>query len=210
MKKARILLGDDHPVFAQGSRTNLEERYEIVGIAVDGRALVEAALSLNPDLILLDISMPLLSGIEAARRIKASLPEVKLLFFTMHSEAAYVQAAFESGAGGYLLKSATPEELLSAVQEVLRGHIYISSSLSRHWGHLRNPNQFAQLSSAQPARTRGSPTYRGRPVRQRNRYPSKHFCQNGCIPQGEYQAKARSKNHCRVNPGCNRQRRPLA
>ena len=146
MNKARILLGDDHPVFAQGSRANLEKRHEIVGIVSDGRALVEAALSLKPDLILLDISMPLLSGIEAARRIKGSLPGAKLLFFTMHTERAYLRAAFEAGGTGYLLKSASPEDLLTAVQRVLDGHTYVSKELlGSPWEHFRGEDQIAQM-----------------------------------------------------------------
>ena len=114
--------------------------YQIVGVAVDGRTLVETALRLKPDLILLDISMPLLSGIEVARRVKASLPRVKLLFLTMHSERKSVQAAFEAGGTGYMLKSAGPEDLRAAVQKVLDGHIYISSELSQLWKDLRDPD----------------------------------------------------------------------
>lgn len=144
MKKARILLGDDHPPVLEGSRAFLEEGYEIVGVAVDGRTLVEAALSLKPDLVLLDISMPLLSGIEASRRIKANLPKVKLFFFTMHSERQYVQAAFEAGGTGYLLKSAGRQELLAAVKTVLDGHIYISNELSQHWRDLRDPDEIVK------------------------------------------------------------------
>jgi len=140
VKTARILLGDDHPIFAEGSRMYLAGLYQIVGVAVDGRTLVETALRLKPDLILLDISMPVLSGIEVARRVKASLPGVKLLFLTMHSEQKYVQAAFEAGGAGYLLKSARREELLAAVQKVLDGHIYISNELSQLWKDLRDPN----------------------------------------------------------------------
>jgi len=140
VKTARILLGDDHPIFAEGSRMYLAGLYQIVGVAVDGRTLVETALRLKPDLILLDISMPLLSGIEVARRVKASLPRVKLLFLTMHSERKYVQAAFEAGGTGYMLKSAGPEDLRAAVQKVLDGHIYISSELSQLWKDLRDPD----------------------------------------------------------------------
>jgi DNA-binding NarL/FixJ family response regulator len=110
----------------------------------DGRSLVETALRLKPGLILLDISMPLLSGIEAARRIKASLPEVKILFFTMHHERPYLQAAFEAGAAGYLLKSATNEELLRAVQEIQNGHLYFPKELSEHGRFLRDPDQAAK------------------------------------------------------------------
>ena len=144
VEKVRILLGDDHPLFLDGGRRLLEERYEIVGAARDGRALVETALRLKPDLVLLDISMPLLSGIEAASRIKASLPEVKVVFLTMHSEPAYLQAAFETGASGYVLKSAARQELLGAVQKVLEGNPGVSSGLSETWEHLRTPSQIAK------------------------------------------------------------------
>lgn len=144
MKKARILLGDDHPVFLDGSRALLETRYEVVGAAMDGRTLVEAALGLKPDLILLDISMPLLSGLEGARRVKESLPRVKVLFFTMHSDQTYLQAAFEAGASGYLLKSAASPELLTAVRKVLEGHIYVSSELSGYWGQFPDQDQLAK------------------------------------------------------------------
>jgi DNA-binding NarL/FixJ family response regulator len=130
MRKARILLGDDHPLVVQGSRASLEECYEIVGTAPDGQKLTEAALRLKPDLILLDISMPLLSGIEVARRVKASLPGVKLLFLTMHTDRTYLRVAFEAGGTGYLLKSAPPDDLLTAVSRVLAGHTYISNELS--------------------------------------------------------------------------------
>ncbi len=150
MKTARILLGDDHPLFSEGSRLFLAELYEIVGVAVDGRTLVDTALRLKPDLILLDISMPLLSGIEVARRVKASLPGVKLLFFTMHSERQYVQAAFEAGASGYLLKSAVRGELLRAVQAVLKGHTHVSNELSSHWGRVRDPGQIARSFQLSP------------------------------------------------------------
>jgi DNA-binding NarL/FixJ family response regulator len=144
MNNTRILLADDHPFVLLGWKTMLPKSLEIVGTVSDGRSLVEAALRLKPDLILLDVSMPLLSGIEAARRIKASFPEVKLLFLTMHLERPYVQAAFEAGASGYVLKSAEPNELVAAVQKILEGHTHISSGVSGYWGHLRDPDQIAK------------------------------------------------------------------
>lgn len=143
MKRTRILLGDDHPLFLEGGREILEERYEIVGTAVNGQALVESALRLRPDLILLDISMPLLSGIEAARRIRASLPSVKLLFLTMHSERTYLRSAFDAGGTGYVLKSARTEELLFAVQKVLDGYNYVSSELWDYGGRTGVQEQIA-------------------------------------------------------------------
>ncbi len=129
MKKARILTADDHPLVRDGCRAALAKDYEIVGTVSDGRSLMEAALRLVPDLIVLDISMPSLNGLEAARQIKAALPEVKLIFFTMHSEQSYLQAAFEAGASGYVLKSSEREVLLRGVQAVLKGQIYVPQGL---------------------------------------------------------------------------------
>ena len=134
MKRPRILLADDHVLTLEGIRAVLAPHYEIAGSVADGRALVEAALRLKPDLIVVDITMPNLSGILAARQIKKSLPGIKLLFATMHSSSAYVRAALEAGGTGYVLKSAVREELLDAVQSVLRGRIYVSPGLST--GHL--------------------------------------------------------------------------
>lgn len=130
MIRARILLADDHTLTLEGIRAVLEPHHEIAGAVADGRALVDAALRLKPDLIILDITMPLLNGIDAAVQIRKSLPEVKLLFVTMHVNPAYLEAALQAGALGYVLKSAAAEELLNAVQTVLNGRIYITPSLS--------------------------------------------------------------------------------
>jgi len=111
-------------------RSLLAPNYEIVETAPDGRALVEAALRLKPDLIVLDITMPLLNGIEAAVQIKKSLPDMKLLFITMHSTTAYLEAALEAGGTGYVLKSGLRDELPDAVRSVLVGRTYVSHGLS--------------------------------------------------------------------------------
>ena len=144
MRKARILLADDHSIVLNGVKMMLAGPYEIVGTVSDGRNLVEEAVRLKPDLILLDVSMPLLSGMEAASRIKASLPEVKLVFFTMHSQQSYLQAAFNVGAAGYVLKSASGKELLGAVQKALEGQTYVSADLSGSWGQLGHPAKAAK------------------------------------------------------------------
>jgi len=130
MKRPRILLADDHALILEGIRRVLAQHFQIVGTVEDGRTLVEAALRLKPDLIVSDITMPHLSGIDAAIQIKASLPGIKLLFVSAHSNSAYVTAAFEAGGTGYVLKSAVLEELLDAAQRVLKGRIYVSSGLS--------------------------------------------------------------------------------
>ena len=140
MKRPRILLADDHAPMLEGISAALAPHYEIVETVGDGRALVEAALRLKPDLIVVDITMPHLNGIDAAMQIKTSLPGIKLLFVTMHSSSAYVRAALEAGGTGYLLKSAVREELLDAVQSVLKGRIYISPVLTpEHLKPLQHP-----------------------------------------------------------------------
>jgi DNA-binding NarL/FixJ family response regulator len=111
-------------------RAALAPYYELAGTVTDGCALVEAALLLKPDLIVVGISTPHLSGIQAAIQIRASLPGTKLLLVTMHRSSAYVRAAFDAGGTGYVLKSAMREELLDAVQSVLSGLIYISPGVS--------------------------------------------------------------------------------
>jgi DNA-binding NarL/FixJ family response regulator len=115
----------------EGLRSLLEPHLESVGTVTDGRALVDAALKLSPDLIVLDITMPLLNGIDAAIQIRKSLPRAKLLFVTMHANPAYLEAALAAGAMGYVLKSAAREELLDAIGSVMAGRIYVSPSLSR-------------------------------------------------------------------------------
>jgi DNA-binding NarL/FixJ family response regulator len=130
MMRARILLADDHALTLTGMRAVLEPHYEIVGTVMDGHALVEAALRLLPQVIVLDIAMPLLNGIDAAVQIKKHLPAVKLLFVSMHDSPAYLASALQAGASGYVLKSAASEELLEAIDSALNGRMYVSSRLS--------------------------------------------------------------------------------
>jgi DNA-binding NarL/FixJ family response regulator len=144
MKRARILLADDHTLTLKGIRAVLEPHHEIVGTVTDGRALLAAALRLHPDLIVLDITMPLLNGVDAAIQIKKLQPEVKLLFVTMHVNPAYLEAALNAGGSGYVLKSAAGEELLDAIKSVLKGRIYITPSLSsEHLERFMDPSRAA-------------------------------------------------------------------
>jgi DNA-binding NarL/FixJ family response regulator len=130
MKPVRILLADDHTLTLEGIRAVVATHHEIVGVVADGRAVVEAALRLQPDLVVLDITMPLLNGIDAAVQIRKSQPEVKMLFVTMHVNPAYLEAALNAGGSGYVLKSAAGEELLDAIDNVMKGRLYVSPSLS--------------------------------------------------------------------------------
>jgi DNA-binding NarL/FixJ family response regulator len=144
MKRARILLADDHALTLEGIRAVLEPHHEIVGMVKDGRALLDAALRLEPDLIVLDITMPLLNGIDAAVQIKKNLPGLKLLFLTMHVNPAYLEAALNAGGTGYVLKSGAREELLEAMNSVLNGRIYVTPSLSsEHLERFTDPSRAA-------------------------------------------------------------------
>jgi DNA-binding NarL/FixJ family response regulator len=129
--KTRVLLGDDHGFILDGIRAVLQAQYEVVGQAQDGRALVDAAERLKPDVVVLDISMPLLNGFEAAHQIKKSRPQVKLIFLSQHLNPAYLRQALKVGASGYVLKSGATGELQQAISEVLRGRIYITPAFGQ-------------------------------------------------------------------------------
>jgi len=130
--KPRLLLADDHTLLLEGIRLMLEPEFELVGSVEDGRALLAAAKTLKPDVILLDISMPILNGIDAARRLRKILPSAKLIFLTMHADPDYVAEAFRAGAMGYLLKRAAASELLTAIRAVLKGNHYVSPLVTRN------------------------------------------------------------------------------
>ena len=128
MKQIRVLLGDDHVLILVGIRAALQAHFEIVGQAKDGKALVDTAQRLRPDVVILDISMPLLNGFESARQIKKALPAAKLIFLSQHLNPAYLKQALKIGASGYVLKTGATEELQKAIATVLRGQTYITPS----------------------------------------------------------------------------------
>lgn len=131
MKKPSVLMADDHSMILAGLRKLVEADYDVVGTVEDGRALVEAAQKLRPDLILLDISMPLLNGLEAARQLHALVPDSKIIFLTMHASPAYATEAFQAGAAGYLLKHSAADELSQAIKSVLQGRHYLTPLLTK-------------------------------------------------------------------------------
>ena len=124
--RPRVLLADDHTLVLEGLRRILEDKCDLVGTVEDGRTLVEAAERLRPDVILLDISMPLLNGLEAARIVRTRVPEAKIIFLTMHADPTYAREAFRAGASGYLLKRSATSELAKAISVVLRGRPYVT------------------------------------------------------------------------------------
>jgi DNA-binding NarL/FixJ family response regulator len=129
MSRPRLLLADDHRLVLDGLHGLLEREFEVVGTVEDGRALVSAARQLNPDVVLLDVSMPLLNGIDAAHRLRKNCPSCKLIFVTMHDVRAYVRAAFQAGGSGYVLKRSAFRELITAIHEVLHGGTYVSPEI---------------------------------------------------------------------------------
>jgi DNA-binding NarL/FixJ family response regulator len=110
----------------EGLRHIIEAEFDLVGTAGDGRELLDAAKKLRPDVIIADISMPTLNGIEAVKQIKKKYPGIKVVFLTMHPDLSYAAEAFESGASGYVLKHSAPDELIKAVREALNGRTYIT------------------------------------------------------------------------------------
>ena len=129
--RSRILIADDHNLIAELCKRLLETEFNVVGTVSDGRALVRAAGALKPDVVVVDIAMPVLNGIDAGQQIKEMLPAVKLIYLTMNPDAEVAAEAFRRGASGYLLKTCAASELVVAVREVLRGKTYLSPALSR-------------------------------------------------------------------------------
>lgn len=126
MSGPRVLLADDHALLLGAYEKLLAGECEIVGQVCDGRALVEAAERLKPDVVVLDISMPLLNGLEAGRQIKQHQRHVKLVYLTMNEDADLAAEAFTAGASGYLLKRSAASELITAIREVMRGRSYVT------------------------------------------------------------------------------------
>jgi DNA-binding NarL/FixJ family response regulator len=131
MRRTRILLADDHTMICAGLAKLLEPYYEVVGTVEDGRALLKAADELKPDVVLLDIGMPLLNGLDAARALRKTMPSLKLIFLTMESDSYIAAEALRAGALAYLLKTSRPSELLQAVHNAVRGVSYVTPQIGR-------------------------------------------------------------------------------
>ncbi|MGA8731831.1 MAG: response regulator transcription factor [Terracidiphilus sp.] len=128
---ARIVIADDHQLFADACKALIEPEFQVVGIVTDGRKLIAAATELKPDLIILDIYMPHLNGLDAAAQVKQKVPGVKLLFLTMTMEADVAAEAFRRGASAYILKQSAGDELLLAIRKVLQGASYLSPLVAK-------------------------------------------------------------------------------
>lgn len=126
MKKVRVLLADDHPHFPELVESLLDPGFEVVGKVADGRALFDTALDLKPDLIVMDISMPILNGIDAADALRRSGCASKIIFLTVHSDPDFVRTCLATGAFGYIVKPRVALDLIPAIREALAGHLFIS------------------------------------------------------------------------------------
>jgi DNA-binding NarL/FixJ family response regulator len=128
-KRQRFLIADDHVIFADALRLLVEKEFEVVGVVVDGRALVTEAIRLEPDVILVDVGMPLLNGFDAAQRIREKLPKVKIVFLTMQADPILAAAACSLGGSAFVLKQSAAAELMVAIEHVLHGKSYLTPQL---------------------------------------------------------------------------------
>jgi len=131
MKKAQILLADDHTLVVAALRLLLQPEFDVVGTVYDGRALLKAAAKLEPDVVVMDIGMPLLNGLDAGEQLKASHPAIKVIYLTQNQDPVYAAEAFRRGASGYLLKNSAGSELTTAIHKALEGKLYVSPLISR-------------------------------------------------------------------------------
>ncbi len=131
MRRARILLADDHRLLLEAFKKLLEPQFEVVGTARDGRVLLGAAQELKPDVIVLDIAMPQLNGLDAARRLKRMMPEVKLIFLTVNEDPDFASEAIRAGASGYVLKNSAASELFQAIEAALEGKMYVTTLIAQ-------------------------------------------------------------------------------
>lgn len=132
-RKPTVIIAEDHPLVLEGLKKLIQDECSVVGTASNGRELVSLAETVSPDIILLDVSMPILNGIEAARKIKASKPEIRVIFVTMQLSRDYIRAAFEAGASGYVPKQAAPSELVAAIRSVSEGEFFLSPTASERF-----------------------------------------------------------------------------
>lgn len=149
-KQITVLLADDHPLVQDGIRTRLEEveDIEVIGVANDGKELLEKAELLKPDLIIADISMPYINGLEATRILSKSHPNIKVLILTMHDNREYMQNAIDSGAKGYILKDQPANEMIEAVRSIHRGEQHFCSSADDVLSNQKSPNKLTKREQA--------------------------------------------------------------
>jgi DNA-binding NarL/FixJ family response regulator len=149
MKRTRVILADDHTLMLEALKNMLEPEFEVVGLFADGLELVEGAAALDPNVIVLDVGMPNMNGLLAGRRLKNSVPRVKLIYLTMNHDPDVAAEAFRLGASGFLVKNSAASELVRAIREVVRGGSYVTplmtcdmvGSFVQNFKHMKEPHQ---------------------------------------------------------------------
>ena len=136
-RRCRVLIADDHKLMAELCKEFLEPEFDVIGTVGDGRELLRTAVKLEPDVVLLDIGMPILNGLDAGKQLKALLPAVKLVYLTMITDPDVALEAFDRGASGFLPKTCAADEVVSAVREALRGNTFLSPDLKEKVTRLR-------------------------------------------------------------------------
>ena len=198
-----MLLADDHAMVAEGLRALLKDSFDLVGVVHDGRALLDAAEKFRPDVIVTDVSMPLMNGLEAIRQIRARRPDAKVIVLTMHRDTHLAAEAFRAGVSGYLLKVSPSEELINAIREVAQGRSYVTTLLAKDLitllieagGPVREDGRVAY---AAPARS--SAPSRGRPHHEGSRFDSEHLTAHRRVSQVRDDAGAGRPNHRGIGP----------
>ena len=203
VSRTRVLLADDHRLVAEGLSSLLSADYELVGVVEDGRALLDAAKRLRPDVIVADISMPKLNGIDALVQLRQEDKQVRVVFLTMHPEVAYARRAFEAGALGYVLKHAAPAELTTAIDAAMKGNTYVSPAIAGDLLRSMDPNAQraadpAALLSPPPARDTTTPC-RGS-LSQADRCVAVSLSAHCGVPQVSDDGDAQPAHHRRTGP----------
>ena len=150
LTRPRVLVADDHQMLVDALKRVLEPRCEVVGMASNGRELLKAAARLQPDIIVLDIAMPELNGLDAARHLKSSMPKLKIIFMTMNEDPDMVGEAFRAGASAFLLKQGAALELTDAIEKVLKGGSYVTPSASEGQARISLRDPKARKHTAEP------------------------------------------------------------
>jgi len=150
LTRPRVLVADDHQMLLDALKRVLEPRYEVVGTVSDGRELLKAAAKLQPDIIVLDIAMPQMNGLDAARHLKPAMPKLKLIFMTMNEDPDLVGEAFRAGASAFLLKQGAALELTDAIEKVLKGGSYITPSAAEGQARISLRDPKAREHAAEP------------------------------------------------------------
>ena len=205
MTRARVLLADDHRMVAEGLRSLLEPEFELVEIVEDGRQLIEAAERLAPDVIVVDITMPFMNGLDAVEHLRKASCKAKIVILTMHRDVTYVTTALQAGASGFVLKNSASSELLTAMREVMAGRTYITppagrtfeADVCRRW--FGEPNRSSNLDSSS---TRSASTLCRRPLRQAGGCGTPYLAADCGEAQGEYHGNAPSYDDCGTRAIC--------